>query len=216
MSCRWVQSIDKKKKKRDRTENSIFTLILFIWKQFHNVRPKCTCMFPHLVFWFFLCVLLSVCNHSEAVMECESTSCPSRQNTVPWWILQPEAPLFAIRVFLVLAELAQSLCGWFWKRSRATVAGRGLFPTTHVAAIKRRKGPCSREQCYCLLEILQSRCHSVWIHFHLVVKKRKKKTSRKRSQYITSTFQAVYNGTEWCFSQILPWTWHWSLCLTKH
>lgn len=44
----------------------------------------------------------------------------------------------------------------------------GLFPTTHVAAIKRRKGPCSREQCYFLLEIPWSRCHSVRIHLHLI------------------------------------------------
>lgn len=144
------------KKLTDQIENSHFTLICL----------KCMRTHPHLVLFYF------VCNHSELVLKCVSTSCPSRTNTVPWWILQPGASLFAIRVLLVLAVLAQWPCGWFWKCSRTTVAGRGLFPTTHVAAIKRRKGPCSTELCYCLLEIPWSRCHSVWIHFHLAVEKK--------------------------------------------
>lgn len=152
-----------KKKWTDRIEN------------FRLIRLKCMCTLLrlHFIHFYFLFMhFYYVCKHLEPVLECVSISCPSKANTVPWWILQQGAPLFAIRVFLVSAVLAQWLCGWFWKCSRATVTGRGLFPTTHVAAIKRRKRPCSREQCHWLLEIPWSRCHSVWIRFHLAEKKR--------------------------------------------
>lgn len=84
-------------------ENSIVTLI----------RLKSMHMPPHLgsfVFSFFF-LFYFVCNHLEAVAECVSTSCPSKTYTVPRWILQPGALLFAIRVVLVLAVLTQWLCG---------------------------------------------------------------------------------------------------------
>lgn len=160
MSCRRAFTNDKKKW-TDRIEKQYFytdplkvyahaSLLVFLFSFFHFV-----------------------CNHLEAVAECVSTSCPSKTYTVPWWVLQPGALLFAIRVVLVLAVLAQWLCGWCWKCSRAAVAGRGLFLTTHVAAIKSRKGPCSREQCYRLLEIPWRRWNSVWIHFHLAEQKRR-------------------------------------------
>ncbi len=89
--------------------------------------------------------------------------------------LQPGAPLFAIRECLLLAVLAQWLCGRFWTHSRASGAGRGLFPTTHVAAIKRRKGPCSRGPLLlpALSEIPQSRCYSNWTHFQCLKEGRK-------------------------------------------
>lgn len=89
--------------------------------------------------------------------------------------LQPGAPLFAIRVCLLLAVLAHWLCGRFWTYSRASGAGRGLFPTTHVAAIKRRKGPCSRGPLLlpALSEIPQSRCYSNWTHFQPLKERRK-------------------------------------------
>lgn len=110
------------------------------------------------------------CNHSKPVLECESTSCPSARTQgpgAPPLLLQPGAPLFAIRVCLLLAVLVQWLCGRFWTCSKASGAGKGLFPTTHVAAIKRRKGPCSRGPLLlpALSEIPQSRCYSNWTHF---------------------------------------------------
>lgn len=70
--------------------------------------------------------------------------------------------------------LAQWLCGRFWTRSRASGAGRGLFPTTHVAAIKRRKGPCSRGPLLLpvLSKIPPSRCYSNWTHFQHLKERR--------------------------------------------
>lgn len=63
--------------------------------------------------------------------------------------------------------LIRRLRGRFWTCSRASGAGKGLFPTTHVAAIKRRKGPCSRGPLLlpALSEIPLSRCYSNWTRF---------------------------------------------------
>lgn len=119
------------------------------------------------------------CNHFEPVLECEALAVLQQEHRAlaypPTPTLQPGAPLFAIRVCLLLAVLAQWLCGRFWKCSSASGAGRGLFPTTHVAAIKRRKGPCSRGPLLlpALLEIPQSRCYSNWTHFQLLKEGRK-------------------------------------------
>lgn len=115
------------------------------------------------------------CNHFEIVLECESTSCPLARTQGPGAppTLQPGAPLFAIRVCLLLAVLTQWLP--FWTCSRASGAGRGLFTTTHVAAIKRRKGPCFRGPLLLptLSEIPQSRCYSNWTHFQRLKEGRK-------------------------------------------
>lgn len=141
------------------------------------------------------------CNHFEAVLEFESTSCPSARTQGPGTppALQPGAPLFAIRVCLLLAVLAQWLCGRFWTFSRASGAGRGLFPTTHVAAIKRRKGPCSRGPLLlpALPEIPQSRCYSNWTHFQCLKEGKTRRNSL--SSYTTSPLQVVNNETDYIF-----------------
>lgn len=146
------------------------------------------------------------CNHFEPVLEFESTSCPSARTHPPptpqpppfprlLRSVQPGAPLFAIRVCFLLAVLTQWLCGQFWICSRASCAGRGLFLTTHVAAIKRRKGPCSRGPLLlrALLEIPRSRCFSNWTHFQCLKEERKEPCS-----YATSPLQVV-NDTEYIF-----------------
>lgn len=110
--------------------------------------------------------------------------------------LQPGAPLFAIRVCLLLAVLSQWLCGRCWKCSRVSGAGRGLFPTTHVAAIKRRKGPCSRGPLLlsALLEIPWSRCYSNWTHFQPWRREGEKEGFSQHLHYIP-------------FSNVEKWDW---------
>lgn len=136
MSCRRVQSIDpKKKKKRDQTENSIFTLILFIWKQFDNVQPKYTRMFPHLV-----AVLLSVTIRSQfwnvkavAVLQ-DRTRCPGGFSSQRLRSLQLE-------------------CFWYWLSSLSDCVGDsgsvpgllllagGSFPPHMWLQLREGKGP---------------------------------------------------------------------------
>lgn len=114
--------------------------------------------------------------HFERVLECEGSIRPSARTQGPGTplplslSLQPGAPLFAIRACSLLAVLAQWLCGQFWTHSRTSGAGRGLVPTAHVPAIKRRKGPCSRGPLFlpALSEIPRSRCYSNWTHFQRV------------------------------------------------
>lgn len=106
---------------------------------------------------------------------------------------------------LLLAALAHWLCGQFWKRSRATVAGRGLFPTTHVGAIKRRKGPCSRQPLSmpALLKIPWSRCYSNWIHLQLL-KERMKEAGILPAATLHPHLQVVNNDTQY-FLQSAHW-----------
>lgn len=126
-------------------------------------QNTCAC-FPHLTAFFFFLMLSGIIwsqfwnVKARAVLQ-ERTRCPGVFSSQGLRSLQLE-------------------CFWYWLCSLSDCVGDsasvpgllllagGLFPTTHVAAIKRRKGPCSREQCYCLLEIPRSRCHSLWIHFH--------------------------------------------------
>lgn len=106
------------------------------------------------------------CNHFKPVLECESTSCPSARTQGPG---APPPPLLSSQGLhsLQLEYVCCWLCGRFWMCSKASGAGKGFFPTTHVAAIKRRKGPCSRGPLLlpALSEIPQSRCYSNWTHF---------------------------------------------------
>lgn len=138
------------------------------------------------------------CNHFEPVLECEALAVLQQEHRALAYppTLQPGAPLFAIRVCLLLAVLAQWLCGQVWKCSRASGAGRGLFPTTHVAAIKRRKGPCSRGPLLlpALLEIPRSRLDSF-----SAFKGGNERRRNSPSSYTTSRLQVVNNETEYMF-----------------
>lgn len=132
-----------------------------------------------LMVWPFLRLLPGLQTWRGPIVECGvegdngSWGCPTAVTegpgapllTVP--LLKPGAPLSAIRVCLQLAVAGQWLCMRFWQGSRSIVADRGLFPTTHVAAIKSMKGPWSREPLFLrgLSEIPQSRCYSNWTHF---------------------------------------------------
>lgn len=130
------------------------------------VQPNCVTAAiqsgPHLAIFQMACATKSRSRKVKALAVLQQ-----EHRAVVHPTLQPEAPVFAIRVCALLAVLAQRLCGRFWMCSRATGAGRGPFPTTHVAAIKRRKGPGSKVLLLlpALSEIPQSRCFSNWTHF---------------------------------------------------
>lgn len=148
-------------------EKDILHLSISLWNKPMVLRFNQNTLHPQC--W------VSPFGHFCMVLECESISCPSVRTHGPGTppTLQPGAPLFAIRVCLLLAVLTQWLR--FWMCSRAGGAGRGLFPTTHVAAIKRRKGPCFKGPLLLptLSEIPQSRCYSNWTHFQRLKEGRK-------------------------------------------
>lgn len=65
--------------------------------------------------------------------------------------LQPWAPLFAIRGCLLLAALAQWLCGRFWTSSKhIVVQAGGSFPPDMWLQLKEGKSLVSEGHCHCV------------------------------------------------------------------
>lgn len=130
------------------------------------VQPKyVTCvLFPHLAFFEWPVTTLSYCWNVKALALLKREHRILATNP---YLLQPGAPLFAIRVCLLLAVHARWLCGRIWMSSRSIVVQAGGSFPQHVAAIKKRKEPCSKGPLSLpvLSKIPQSRCCSNWTNF---------------------------------------------------
>lgn len=113
------------------------------------VQPKyVTCvLFPHLAFFEWPVTTLSYCWNVKALALLKREHRILATNP---YLLQPGAPLFAIRVCLLLAVHARWLCGRIWMSSRSIVVqAGGSFPQHMWLQLRKGKSLVPKGHCHC-------------------------------------------------------------------